>query len=353
MADHRVAVAGYGLAGRVFHAPLVAAAPGLTLTHVVTTSAERAAAARSEHPGVRVVDRVELLWGEIDLLVVAAPSDVHVPLAEAAIDRGVAVVVDKPLALELRSAARLWARAAEANVLLSVFHNRRWDSDTLTLARLLHEGVLGDVHRFESRFERWRPDAPAEAWRAAEPARGGGLLLDLGTHLVDQALWLFGPVTSVCAEVATRRPGHVGEDDAFLALAHASGVISHLWVSAVAAAPGPRLRVLGSAGAFTVAGLDGQEADLRAGRRPGDGAPWGEVAPADWGRLSRGDEVAPEPVAAQPGDWPAFYAAMARALDGVGPVPVDPADAVTVAGVLEAARLSAAEGQRVSVDPRP
>lgn len=347
MSEQRVGIAGYSLAGRYFHAPLVASTPGLTLTHVVTNSTERGAAAVAEHPGVSVAGSVDELWGEIDLLVVATPNSTHVPLAEAAVQHGVAVVVDKPLAVESRSAARLAARATEAAVPLSAYHNRRWDSDILTVRRLLDEGALGRVLRFESRFERWRPDAPAEGWRAQPPAEGGGLLLDLGSHLVDQALLLFGPVATVYAEVATVRPGFQAEDDAFIALTHASGVISHLHVSAVTAAPGPRLRVLGTGGAFLIDALDGQEAALRAGRRPDDGAGrWGLVPESAWGRLVHGDRV--EPMPSEPGDWPAFYRQMEAALRGEGPVPVPAQDAVEVLLVLEAARRSAVTGTIVT-----
>ena len=342
MDELRVAVVGYGLAGRFFHAPLIAATPGLALAAVVTGSPERADQVAAEHPGTRVVPDVDALWGEIDLLVVATPNTTHVPLAEASIDHGVAVVLDKPMAADARSAARLWARATAAAVPLSVFHNRRWDSDLLTLRRLLDTGALGTVLRFESRFERWRPDAPADLWRAGSAAQGGGQLLDLGSHLVDQALVLFGPVASVYAEIATVRAGHAGDDDAFVALRHSGGVVSHLRASAVTAAPGPRLRVLGTAGAFRIEGLDGQEDALRAGRRPDDGSAWGLEPEATWGRLVRG-EVS-EPVVSEPGDWPAFYLQMEAALRGQGPLPVDPADAVAGLAVLEAARVSAATG---------
>jgi scyllo-inositol 2-dehydrogenase (NADP+) len=346
--DLRVGIAGYGLAGRWFHAPLVAATPGLSVSAVVTGSAERAAAVAVEHPGARVVRSVEDLWGTIDLLVLATPNPAHVPLAEAAIDHGVAVVVDKPLALDARSAARLWARATEGGVPLSVFHNRRWDSDLLTLRRLMASGSLGDVLRFESRFERWRPDAPGSIWRAGSAADGGGLLLDLGTHLVDQALLLFGPVASVYAEVAVLRAGHSGEDDAFLALTHTAGVISHLRMSAMTAAPGPRLRALGTHAAFVIDGLDSQEDALRAGRRPDDAHAWGLEPESAWGRLVHGDTS--EPVPSEPGDWPAFYGQMEACLRGQGPVPVEPADAVAVLAVLDAARVAASSGSVVRLD---
>jgi scyllo-inositol 2-dehydrogenase (NADP+) len=343
-----VGIAGYGLAGRSFHAPLIAATGGLTVAAVVTGSRERAAAAGLEHPGARVVADLGELWDEIDLLVVATPNLAHVPLAQAAIDRQIAVVVDKPMALDARSAARLGARATSAAVPLSVFHNRRWDSDLLTLRRLLSGGELGTVLRFESRFERWRPDGPAQLWRAGSVADGGGQLLDLGTHLIDQALLLFGPVTSVYAEIATVRPGHESEDDVFLALSHHSGVISHLRASAITAAPGPRLRVLGSTGAFVIESLDSQEDALRAGRRPDDGSAWGVEPLSNWGTLVRGDDSVP--VTPEPGDWPAFYLQMEAHLRGRGPVPVDPADAVLGLTVLEAARESAATGAVIDLD---
>ncbi|WP_249012046.1 Gfo/Idh/MocA family oxidoreductase [Conexibacter sp. DBS9H8] len=337
--DLRVALAGYGLAGRVFHAPLIATTPGLSLAHILTTDPERVAKARAEHPEAEVRDSLGGGWETTDLLVVATPNATHVPLAEAAIARGIAVVVDKPLAPDARSAARLVARAAESAVPLSVFHNRRWDAEMLTAAELVREGRLGTVRRWESRIERWRPDGSAGGWRARPPEAGGGLLLDLASHLVDQALRLFGPVAAVYAESATVRPGHAAEDDAFLALTHAGGVVSHLHVSAVCPAPGPRLRVIGTTGAYVVAAIDGQEDALRAGRRPGDGAPWGEVAEPGWGHIIRGDAI--EPVPSRPGDWPAFYAQMAAAVRDGAPVPVDPADAVTGLEVLAAARESA------------
>jgi predicted dehydrogenase len=346
MSEKRVGIAGYSLAGRFFHSPLVTSVAGLRLTHVVTRSPERAGFAVSDHPGVTVVDSVERLWGEIDLLVVASPNSTHIPLAQEAIDHGVALVVDKPLAVDSASAASLGARAAAAGVPLSVFHNRRWDAEMLTLRRLLNEGGLGTVLRFESRFERWRPEAPAAGWRAQPASEGGGLLLDLGSHLVDQALQLFGPVASVYAEVATVRPGFDSEDDAFMALTHASGEISHLHVSAMTAAPGPRMRVLGTRGAFLVEDLDGQEAALRSGLRPG-GADWGLPPASSWGRLVRGEES--DPVPSEPGDWPAFYRAMEIALRGAGVVPVPAQDAVAVLRVLEAARQSAESGTRMAL----
>jgi scyllo-inositol 2-dehydrogenase (NADP+) len=333
----RVTVIGYGLAGSVFHAPLVAATEGLELATIVTSNPERQEQARRAHPGVRVVAHVDEAWEGADLAVVATPNHTHAPLAREAIARGAAVVVDKPLAL---SADEGRALVAHAGGRLTVFHNRRWDSDQLTLRRLLSEGALGDVFRLESRFERWRPDPRPGAWRETRtPEEGGGLLLDLGVHLVDEAIGLLGPVTHVYAEVLALRGG-AADDDASLSLTHASGAVSHLRASAVTAAPGPRLRVLGSAGAFVVDAVDGQEEALRAGRRPGRDEPWGAEPAERWGRLVAGDVS--EPVQSERGAWPAFYAGVERWLrEGADP-PVDPVDAVQVLEVVEAARRSAA-----------
>jgi len=349
VADLRVAIIGYGLAGRVFHAPLIAATRGLTVASVVTSSAERQAAVARDHPGARALSSADRLWerDDHDLVVIATPNDTHVPLATAAIDHGVPVVVDKPLAVTAARAEQLVARAQRAGVLLTVFQNRRWDSDHLTLVRLLEGGHLGDVIRYESRFERWRPTPRPGSWRETLPAhQGGGLLLDLGSHLVDQALTLFGPVTQVYAEAEARR-GLPAEDDVFIALRHASGTISHLRASAVTGAPGPRLRVLGSEAAFVLTRLDSQEDRLRAGQRPDSVADWGAEPEAHRGRLVTGDASVPVP--GERGDWARFYALLATALRDGGPPPVDPADAVAALRVLEHARQSAAGSTTVTV----
>jgi scyllo-inositol 2-dehydrogenase (NADP+) len=340
--DLRVAIIGYGLAGRVFHAPLIAATRGLEVTSVVTASPERQTQVAADHPQARVLSSPERLWErrDHDLVVIATPNDTHVALASAAIDHGLPVVVDKPLAVSATRAELLVARAQRAGVLLTVFQNRRWDFDHLTLLRLLGGGHLGSVFRYESRFERWRPSPKPGSWRETlPPDEGGGLLLDLGSHLVDQALTLFGPVSHVYAEVEARR-GLPTDDDVFIALRHASGTISHLRASAVTGAPGPRLRVLGTDAAFVLARLDSQEDRLRAGVRPDTVPDWGVEPEAHRGRLVTGDASVPVP--GERGDWPRFYDLLATALREGGPPPVDPVDAVAALRVIEQARESAA-----------
>lgn len=344
----RVALIGYGVGGAVFHAPLIAATPGLELAAVVTRDPGRQAEVRDRYPSARVLDDVTAVWAEADrydVVVIASPNAAHLPLGLAAIDAGLAVVVDKPLALSAADGQRLLDAAHEAGVLLTVFHNRRLDGDLLTLQRLLAEEAIGRVHRFESRFERWRPTPRPGSWREAEPPEaGGGLLLDLGSHLVDQAVVLFGRPHRVYAEVDVRRDGVRGDDDVFVALEHDAGVRSHLWASAVAAHLGPRFRVLGSRGAYVKDGLDGQEAALRAGATPAD-AGFGVEPPETYGRLDLGE--GPHPVPTDPGDYRRFYVGLAAALRGEGPVPVVAADAVAVLRILEAARESAASGGTV------
>lgn len=361
----RVGLVGYGLAGSVFHAPLIAATDGLVLDTVVTGNPERREQARAEHPQVRFADTPEELWSRtdggpggdgLDLVVVASPNRTHVPVATAALRAGLPVVVDKPLAATAAEARELAALADSRGLLLSVFQNRRWDNDFRTVRKLIADGALGDVQRFESRFERWRPK-PKGGWReSGDPLDIGGLLYDLGSHVVDQALVLFGPAVRVYAESVIRRPGAEADDDTFIAITHASGVHSHLYASATAAQLGPRFRVLGSSAGYVKYGLDPQEQALRDGLRPGaagaGGADWGVEPEALWGRLGAGESPVTgggEPVPTLPGDYPAYYAAVAAALRDGTPPPVTADEAAAALDVLEAARRSAAEGVAVAL----
>ncbi|MFF5971765.1 Gfo/Idh/MocA family oxidoreductase [Streptomyces sp. NPDC012769] len=351
----RVGLVGYGLAGSVFHAPLIAASPDLVLDAVTTGNPERAAQARAEHPGVRVVGSPEELLAradELDLVVVASPNKTHVPVATAALKAGLPVVVDKPLAATAAEARGLAVLADERGLLLSVFQNRRWDNDFLTLRALLADGALGEVRRFESRFERWRPQLKG-GWReSGAPKEIGGLLYDLGSHVVDQALVLFGPAVRVYAESDVRRPGAQADDDTFFAITHANGVHSHLWVSATTAQLGPRFRVLGSGAGYVKYGLDPQEAALREGLRPTPGAVWGREPEDLWGRVGAGESPLTgggTPVETLPGDYPAYYAAVAAALRGTGENPVTAYEAAAALDVLEAARVSARDGVAVAL----
>ena len=347
-----MALVGYGLAGRVFHAPLLEATAGVELSAIVTSDPERRAQAQDAHPEAALFASAEALWAGaadlgVELAVVATPNRSHVQVALAALGAGLGVVVDKPLAATAEDGRRIVAEAERRRQFLSVFHNRRWDGDFLTVRRLIAAGDLGEVWRFESRYERWRPVRKPDAWReGGDPDDAGGLLTDLGSHLIDQAIVLFGRPVSVYAELGRRRAGAEVDDDTFVALGHAGGATSHLWASSVASRSGPRFRVLGSTAGYVVWGMDPQERALRAGQSPGH-AGWGESPPGRWGTIGAGeDDVAPVPT--EIGDYGRFYVGVVASMRRGGPPPVAPADAVATLEVIDAARRSAVLGHAVT-----
>lgn len=333
----RIGLIGYGFGGRYFHAPLLASAQECEFIGVVTTSDERRALVGGEHPGVGTFDSLEALAADgVEAVSISTPADTHSALTDEAIALGLSVVCDKPFALDPAAARRSVGFASEKGVALSPYQNRRWDSDFLTVRALVEDGTLGEVRRFESRFERYAPDnGPGRA--------GGGTLLDFGAHLVDQALCLLGPVESVHAESRTRETGL--DDDVFVALRHTNGAVSHLWGSWSQHAPGPRFRVTGSAASLVVTTCDTQEDVLVTGARPATYGTWGVEAASDLDRIFTVSGSAPVTLAR--GAWDTYYPAFARAVRGEGPAPVDAADAVATADVLEAARVSAASGVTV------
>jgi len=344
MTDLRVALIGYGLGGRLFHAPFIAATSGMHLAVIVTGDAERQSEARKEYPSARVIataDELFLSPGEVDVLVISTPNRTHAPLAMAGLAHGFSVVVDKPLATTADDARQLVELARDRKAFLSVYQNRRWDGDFLTIRRLIADGRLGTVHRFESRFERWRP-TPKPGWRErGAREEGGGLLFDLGSHLIDQATSLFGKVASVYAEPDRRRAHVEVDDDVFVALTHESGVRSHLWMSAVAAQGGPRFRVLGSAAAYTKYGMDVQEEALKRGDRPG-GETWGVESRENWGVLGNDEDLTHVP--SERGVYPEFYKGVVRSIREGAPPPVDPVDAIATLEIIEQAAKQRAIG---------
>jgi predicted dehydrogenase len=336
-----VGLIGYGLGGSAFHAPLVTATPGLRLAAVVTRDAGRRAEVERRYPHARVVDDVAALWSmaeALDLVVVTSPNATHVPYARAALEAGLHVVVDKPFAPSVAEARAVGELAERVGRLAIPFQNRRWDGDFLTVQRLLREGTLGTVHRFESRFERLRATAKPGWTQPGAAERCEGIVYDIGSHLIDQALHLFGPVTEVRAELARRHPAVVVEDEAFLSLAHANGVRSHLYMSAAAAQPVARLSVWGSRAAYVKHGLDGQEAALRAGGIP-SGAEWGAEPRELWGTVGAGGDLRVQPT--EHGAYPAFYSGVERAIRGEAAPPVLVAEAVAYLEVIEAVHRSA------------
>lgn len=333
----RTAVVGFGIGGRIFHAPFLAADPAFTVAAVVTGNAERAAEARAEHPQAEVVPDVDTLLARagdlgLELGVVSTPPQHHAEQAGALLEAGLHVVVDKPVTVTAEDGRALIALSERVGCTLTPYQNRRWDDDYRTLSGLVAAEELGEVRRFESRFERWKP-TETKAWKAGSVAAGAGVLYDLGPHVIDQAVQLLGPVEAEYAEVRVHRSGQGADDDTFVALQHQGGAISHLWMSAVAPQPGPRFRALGSRAGFTTYGLDPTEAQLVAGARPGQ---------EGFGRRTRdvdavvgvngGDERA---VPLLPGDYGAFYRGVASAITDGTPPPVDVRDSVAVIELIE------------------
>ena len=349
-----VVILGFGLGGRVFHAPLIAATPGLSLDAIVTSNPERRNAALAAYPEIALYATAQEAWaGGHDVAVVSTANVTHVPCATAALTAGLNVVLDKPIAPTATEADQLRQLAMERGRLLIPFQNRRWDSDFLTARRVAAEGLLGHLHRFESRIERMRV-VPKQGWRnSTQPQDMGGMLYDLGAHVVDQALQLMGPVTSVTAIArSVRVPGGV-DDDVIVLLTHVGGAVSQLVVSQVSAFGEPRLTLLGTRGGLRVAGSDSQEAALVAGRIPGD-ADWGLEPLGSEAELRLYDDASTPTDALLPlesGNWPAFYFGVEAALRGSAAPPVLIDDVVQGLRVLDAARESAAMGRVVSLDP--
>jgi predicted dehydrogenase len=340
----RVGIAGYGLAGQVFHGPVIAATPGLQIARISTANQQRADTARAAHPDATIVASVDELWDGIDVLVVATTNDVHVELANAALDREIPVVVDKPLAISADAAQELVARGGP----LTVYQNRRWDGDFLTVQDAARSGELGALIRFENRFDRFVPVVRSERWREqADPAMGPGILIDFSAHLVDQALLIGGPVRRVYAEIDTRRPGGVVEDDCYVSLEHANGIRSQLWMSSTAPLHRPRLRLTGLNAGIVTHGQDPQWEQLIDGMKPGDDG-YGIAGPAQIADVDGRRDV---PM--RPGAYQDFYAGVVRWVRDGAPAPVDPADSLAGLRVIDAARVSAAEHVVVDLNSPP
>lgn len=342
----QVALVGYGLAGRVFHAPLIAATPGLRLRVVVSSNADRVLA---DHPDVQVVaePRAAFVDPAIDLVVIASPNATHAALATAALQAGRHVVVDKPFAVDLAEADAVAAIARGAGRQLVVFHNRRWDADFLALRALVEAGTLGRIAEFHSHFDRFRPQVP-DRWRERR-GPGAGLWLDLGPHLVDQALQLFGLPQAVQADIAIQR-GDAEVDDYFHVVLRYPRLRAVLHAGVLVPGAGLRFAVHGAGGSWFKHGLDPQEAALRAGMAPGSPG-WG-VDPGPGRLLQVGPDGSPReaPSPAPAGDYRAFYAGMRDAVRGEAAAPVTLDEALDVMRVLQAGIESAAAGQVIVLD---
>lgn len=329
----RVGITGYGLAGRYFHAPLLKGA-GFDVVGAVTSHPERISHLKEDFPNAVAVKTVEeLIALKIDLLVVATANIVHAKEAIAGLRAGVPVVVDKPMALNLEQTEEIIRVAEETGVPVTTYFSRRWDSDALTVKRVIKEGLLGDIIRMDSRFERFRPEANPHSWRETTPeAEGGGLVLDLQPHLVSLALDWFGPAELKFSSVRAIRGG--ADDDSVLVLKHENGVDSYLSASAVQGSPGPRLRISGTKGSLIVFDLDPQEDLLRSGKYPKDGS-W-DVPTATPAFFFTGSEFTE--IVGENGNYCEFYLAVKSALGGKSAWPVPVEDSLAVARILDEAR---------------
>lgn len=329
----KVGIAGYGLAGRYFHAPLLKGC-GYEVSAILTSNELRKAHAREDFPHTTIVSSIEeLVSMDLDLVVVASANIAHADQAIAALNAGIPVVVDKPMGRNFEETQHIINTSNALGVPVTTFFNRRWDSDALTIKKVLASGVLGEIHRMDSRFERFRPELNPDSWREnMSPEDGGGQLLDLQPHLISTAIDWFGNAELITASVRCIRGS--ADDDSVLVLRHTSGVMSYLSASAVVGAPGPRIRILGSKGALVINDLDPQEALLRQGKYP-EGGRWSEPTHSV-AHIYRGTEM--ELVESVSGNYALFYSAVGEAILHGKSWPVTKEDALLVARIIDQAR---------------
>lgn len=336
MRNIKIGLIGYGFAGATFHGPLIASTAGMILARVASSNPDKV---REKFPDAVVSDPATLIEAsDIELVVIATPNASHHGLARQALLAGKHVVVDKPFTVSVEEARDLIQLAREHKLLLSVFHNRRWDGDFLTLKRCIESGMLGEINSYHAHFDRYRPEV-RKRWRE-EDLPGAGTLYDLGAHLIDQALVLFGTPDSVSADIGIQRPGSGAADYFHLALGYGmKRVILHS--ASIVRASGPHFQVHGSTGSYIKYGLDPQEDALRAGRRPG-GASWGAEPEAAYGVVTfeRQDETVTEKLETLPGSYQVFYQQMQAAIADGGPLPVSAQEALNVIRTIEYAMQS-------------
>lgn len=340
----RIGLVGYGTGGRHFHAPFIDAARGVVLSGIVARAPETIARVRADRPEVPIYPSLAAMIaaGGVDAVTITTPPQTRRELVLEAIDAGIHIIADKPFGPNAAAGRDLDEAAKNKGVVLGVFHNRRFDADVLTLRKVLQSGRLGRIWRVHSRMDLDDP-------HTLEAGPTGGLLRDLGSHLVDQMLWLLGPVTSVTANWdLIERPEGVTDASFVLTLNHASGVHSHLSASKLNHIATREFRAYGDNGSYVSSGTDVQAQAIFAGKRPVDDmAGWGYEGPELWGtlRTAQGSESVPS----EQGRYHDYYEAFAHAVATGGPAPVTAAEAVAALAVLDAARISAAEGRMVDV----
>lgn len=338
----QIGLMGYGFAGQTFHAPVIAHSGAAQLAAIATSQGERA---QADYPDAAVVPDLDALLSidAIECVVIATPNDTHYDLARRTLERGKHVLVDKPVTLTSEEARTLASIAKQRGLVFAPFHNRRWDGDFMTVRDLIASGELGRITHFESHFDRFRPGI-RQRWRE-EASRGGGLLFDLGPHLIDQALTLFGAPETVYATVKAYRDNASAPDYAHLLLGYANHEVV-LHASALTAIVAPRYTIHGTRGSYVKNGLDTQEDQLKAGLRPGD-AGFGGGNEAGTLRVLEGEQEVQRELPTRDGAYAEFYRALAASIQDGAPFPVSAADAVDVMAIIELANRSEQEGVRL------
>jgi len=348
-----VGLIGFGMAGRVFHAPVIASVPGLKLVKIVTGKSEAASLARERYPEAEVVpDYKKLLVDDsIQLIVVATPNTSHVELASAALEAGKHVVVEKPFTITSAEADALIDLAGRSGKILTVHQNRRWDSDFLTVKKVIEKNLLGNIVEYEAHFDRFRNYIKENAWRE-ETGPGSGMVYDLGSHLIDQALSLFGLPESVSADIRTQRRGGT-VDDAFEIILHYGGLKVTLKSGMLVKEPLPRFIILGDKGSFVKYGTDVQEESLKKGLSPSDDLNWGSEPESIWGVLNTEMEGLNfrGKLESIKGDYREFYRNTADAVSGIESPAVSAADGRNTIRIIELAFESSRSGRRIIFSP--
>ena len=339
-----VGLIGFGMAARVFHAPLIQANPLLRLTHIVQRHGDEAATA---YPSATVLRDVEALLAQksVELVVVATPNTSHFELGARSLQAEKNVVIDKPFAITTKDADELIALSRKTGRLLSVFQNRRWDGDFLTVREILEKNLVGRLAEYESRFDRFRPSVNAKAWRE-QASPGSGLLYDLGSHLIDQAVVLFGAPSGIYAEVGRQREGAAADDNIELHLAYSNLKVT-LKAGMLVCEPSPRYVLYGTKGSYLKYGLDPQENALKNGGNPAS-AGWGAEPESDWGTITYCEGTltrAKSPTL--PGCYPNYYTNVAQAIRGEQELAVKPEQAREVIRLIELAQQSSAEKRTI------
>lgn len=333
-------IVGFGLSGQVFHAPFIDVHPGFNLHSIVTTGT----LAKEKYPAARILSSFDELIADhaIDLVIICSPNLLHYPQAKAALLAGKNVVVEKPFTVNSAQAEELILIAEQVGRHIFPFHNRRWDSDILTLKHIIEQGYLGKIVEFESRFDRFTPEISRAAWRYQQ-VEGGGTLFDLGIHLIDQAVSLFGSPEGVFARLFNQREGSVTDDSFDLKLIYPELNVT-LKAGVFVKEPGPRLQVHGTHGSYVKYGLDVQEAQLRKGKKPGSkgfgtepASQRGMLNTATFGKLFRGRYET------LPGNYMAFFDNVHAVITAAAEVMVKPGDALLNVRIIEAARTSQSE----------